>query len=348
MSAAPKATAPFLGLDSRATRIFSDLISNRLGVKPNEHVLIFGDTETELEAIQGLATAIANAGGVFTILIQPGNGWDASNLFAVTKPAQGALGLADVVIAATRSNSASTYGGGQYRSKKARTLALTERPFDAIINDTADYAQMAIDAEKLAKLVENSKEVRVTSKKGTDFTAKIDQRSVALHRKHKQLYQVGMCREEGDFAGAPDGEFHFGPVIDSGEGTIVVDGSILNVAHVLSEPVRLEVKKGRITEVSGAREARDLEAVLKRHGNANHISEIGLGLNPVLPMAGESVHLEKKALGNVHLAHGAYMLRRLGDYADVEDMGPHGDMVIRNATYALDGKVIVENARLKL
>lgn len=348
MSEAPKATAPFIGLDARASRIFTDIIKNRVGVKPGEQVLIFGDTETELEVYQGFGTAIANAGGVLSILIQQAGGWDPKDIYNVPKPAQAALGAADVIIAATRSNSAAVYGTGQYRLKKSRTLAITERPFDAIINDTADYIEMANNAEKIAKLVESSRQVHVTSKKGTDFTAEIDKKSVAIHKEWKMLYQVGQCREEGDFAGAPDGELHYGPVITSGEGTIVIDGPIHNVTDALTEPVRLEVRKGTITEISGSKEARDMEDKIKRHKNANHISEVGMGINPALPLIGQSIHLEKKALGNVHLAYGRYMLRRYGDYADVDDMGPHGDFLIRNATYKLDGRVIVENTKLKI
>ncbi|KKK75601.1 hypothetical protein LCGC14_2872070, partial [marine sediment metagenome] len=56
-------------------------ISNRLGLVNTKT-----PEDTELELMNAFIKAIKNADGVFTVAIQPNAGWNADDLYALTKP----------------------------------------------------------------------------------------------------------------------------------------------------------------------------------------------------------------------------------------------------------------------
>jgi leucyl aminopeptidase (aminopeptidase T) len=99
-------------------------------------------------------------------------------------------------------------------------------------------------------------------------------------------------------AQVPPGQCDFGDLPGSAEGTLVFDGAVYPPAEigVLKEPVTLEVRKGKITKISGGREAKLLEKWLASwdHPGMYEIAHCSFGLNPgVTRCRGDMAHDER-------------------------------------------------------
>lgn len=114
----------------------------------------------------------------------------------------------------------------------------------------------------------------------------------------------------------PNVEANVSPVEGSAEGVIVADASIPYIGiGLLSEPVRLEVREGRIVSISGGEQARTLDRNLAGLGDplVYTIAEIGIGLNPKYRFCG--IMLEDEGVfGSVHVGIGTNIT--LGGAAD--------------------------------
>ncbi len=339
-------------ISPQAMKVFDNIIKERIAVKPGEQVLIVADTDTELELINALIKAIKNVDGVFTVAIQPNAGWNADDLYALTKPMEKAYIGADVVIAATTASQASVYGRPQeFRAKMTlggtkRMFCVSERTFDIVASDTADYSEVHRISEQLRKNIIGGIKVRITSVGGTDLIA-----DIPIIKESDSWYRYshhGYSRIPGEFGNSPDGEVHFPPIYHTIEGTIVVDGPIANVSKLPPDkPVRLDVEKGRIVSIEGGTDADKLKSVIKQY-NADYISEIGLGTNPEW----KRDLFSAKTLGNLHVAYGGWWGKQ--DLASIiaergneraDEAIPcklHGDMIIRQGTFEIDGKMIVD------
>ena len=73
---------------------------------------------------------------------------------------------------------------------------------------------------------------------------------------------------------------------------------------------------------------------------ADHIAEIGLGLNP-MSLRNNDFEEEKKAAGSVHVALGSDLF-----YGGTHVCDVHLDMVIRDVTFLVDGKVLAVDGRV--
>jgi len=91
-----------------AMKMANQLISNYLGVKPNEEVFIVVDPETDMTMPRALAAAVLECGAVYTIGIMPTRSEGKSATTSPNMVVMGAQG-ADVYIAMTRSSGASVY-----------------------------------------------------------------------------------------------------------------------------------------------------------------------------------------------------------------------------------------------
>jgi len=335
----------FTVVDQRVTTKFKDIVEKQLGLKPGEQVLIAADSTTEPEKIAGLFRAVSAAGGICTVAIQPDTGWDAKDLYAITEPAQEAYCGADVVIAAGMSSSATLYGRPQKfrdlvrKTKKARLFSMVERPLEIVLADRVDYYKLYEINKRIEQIFRNGEVIRITTNLGTDFRGNLqfDKTGWAGH-----YSEHGLCLNPGDFGACPDGEVHVPPPPESMEGVLVIDGPVANICKVRpDEPIRVEVRKGRIVDVKGGRDALRLKELIDELGQ-DYVSEIGMGTNPDW-IVSPSLHGVKKGLGNVHSAYGGWL-----GYQPTIPYKLHGDMVCYNGTVEVDGKVIMSEGKLYL
>jgi leucyl aminopeptidase (aminopeptidase T) len=147
----------------------------------------------------------------------------------------------------------------------------------------------------------------------------------------------GDMRERGAFGNLPCGEGFISPA--SGEGVLVVDGSIASIGKV-SEPARLTVEDGRLVAATGP-EGERLFELLSIHGeDGTRIAELGIGTNEKAILTGEILE-DEKILGTCHVAFGA----SAGIGGTVRVPVPL-DCVVTRPDVALDGEPIVRAGEL--
>jgi leucyl aminopeptidase (aminopeptidase T) len=197
----------------------------------------------------------------------------------------------------------------------------------------ADYQAIARRSDHLAEILSRGKKARVTTPAGTDITLSIEGRQA--------IADTGLLTAPGAFGNLPAGEAFLAPVEGTSEGVIMVDGSIGD-SGTLSEPIKLVVEKGFVTEVRGEKAAQ-LKALLDPYGrDAYSIAELGVGTNEKARIIGNVLE-DEKVLGTVHIAVGnnAFM----GGKVNVPS---HHDAVLRAPDLFIDGVAVMRAGELLL
>jgi leucyl aminopeptidase (aminopeptidase T) len=170
-----------------------------------------------------------------------------------------------------------------------------------------NYAVLDALANKLAELSEKVPQMRITSASGTNIRLVVDPT-----RSEGHVFKLGggkpTCNGEG-WTQVPPGQATIGHVYDSVEGTLVLDGAIWPPREIgaLREPVRLEVRKGAITEISGGREARILERWLAafNHPGVYRIDHLSFGFNPGVRRCNGEIGHDERVFGCVEFGVGS-------------------------------------------
>jgi leucyl aminopeptidase (aminopeptidase T) len=183
--------------------------------------------------------------------------------------------------------------------------------------------------------LENRKICRITTAKGTDFTCEIEG--------IKPTPQYGRSLNPGSSSSPPDIECATCALEGTGEGIIVVDGSIPHPElGLIVEDIKLTVKKGFIVKVEGGQQAEVLERILKDFNDPNvyNLGEIGIGLNPMCELNGSM--LEDEGCSET-LHFGAGDNRGFGGKTASKY---HLDIIIKEPDLEVDGEKILDKGRV--
>lgn len=196
----------------------------------------------------------------------------------------------------------------------------------------ADYKKIAALTNKLKKIFEKTKIVRVTAPNGTDITMDITGRAAYASK--------GLFHKKGESGNLPTGETYVAPLEGKTNGVFVVDGSMSGLG-MIKEPIRIEVKDGYVADVKGGEQAEKLVKMLDKHGkNARNIAEFGVGTNDSAKLTGELL-LDEKVMGTIHIALGNNKSMGGNVYVPI-----HLDGVVKKPTVYFDGKQIMNNGKL--
>ncbi len=196
-----------------------------------------------------------------------------------------------------------------------------------------------------------TKEVRVTSKAGTDLTYRCGEYPV--------MSQYGMADEPGRFDHWGVGLLHTFPNEGSANGRVVImpgDIIILPYCRYVQDRIDLEVREGHVTKIEGGLDAtlmRDWLAEGKESADDRDpyaVSHLGWGLNPqcrwdALALYGDAPERARAAArsfpGNFLFSTGPN-----SQGGGKRTTRGHYDVPMRNCTIALDGNVVVEEGRI--
>lgn len=176
----------------------------------------------------------------------------------------------------------------------------------------AEVQEMCDLQRRVGAVYDNGKRIHVTSSSGTDLVADISGYPPgALARRWGEL-PFERNRETGRLGGGtwPFGEVHVEPLPDTANGVVVWDETAHFPPGQWKKPVRLQIERGRVVDISGGHEAREVRGYLERYGDENSWrvgGEIAIGTNRrCLPYTG-NMRSEKKRYGAMHfgIGHGA-------------------------------------------
>ena len=192
----------------------------------------------------------------------------------------------------------------------------------------ADPLKLKKYGDKIIKLLENGKEVRVSTPLGTNITFSIKGRSVEN--------DDAILSRKGAIGNLPAGEVSLSPVEGTANGTIIID----IMPRYAKPKTRVIIRNGLAVEISD--EVCNLAKIFRKIKNSRNIAELGIGTNAKAKIIG-NVLQDEKVLGTCHIAFGNNKSYGGKVYSEV-----HLDTVLRNPTIEVDGKAILINGILKV
>ncbi|MCK5086603.1 MAG: aminopeptidase [Melioribacteraceae bacterium] len=198
---------------------------------------------------------------------------------------------------------------------------------------SADYKKIAALTLKLKKVFEKTKIARITAPNGTDITMDITGRTAIASK--------GLFHKKGESGNLPTGETFNAPLEGTTNGVFVVDGSMSGIGVIGKQPIKIEVKNGFATKITGGAKAKKLIKLLDQHGKkARNIAELGIGTNDKAKLRGNLLE-DEKVLGTAHIALGNNIT--MGGNVNVPI---HLDGVIKKPTVYFDNKIIMKDGKL--
>jgi leucyl aminopeptidase (aminopeptidase T) len=311
---------------SELDRAVAAVIHECLAVSAGEDVLVVCNPATrEIGERMRAEAAIAGAEAVLAVM-------DERRSHAEEPPPAIAAAMArsDVVLAPTvqsLSHTSARKAANEAGARIATLPGVTEDMLARVMS--ADMEGLRQHGHALAEALTQAARAEITCPNGSNLELDL--------RDRDGIPDAGELTERGAFGNLPCGEGFVSPV--SGQGTLVVDGSIAQIGRVAA-PVRLTVEDGRLVEAEGAEGERLLE-LLRAHGpDGTAVAELGIGTNERAILTGEILE-DEKILGTCHVAFGASA--GIGGTVQVP---VHLDCVVTRPTLALDGRPIVRDGEL--
>lgn len=240
----------------------------------------------------------------------------------------------DVVLCPTTKSITHTDARRNASAKGVRIATFPGITEDVMIRGlSADYKKISALTLKLKSIMEKVNIIRVTSPAGTNIRMNISGRKV--------IPSKGLFHKKGESGNLPTGETYVAPIEGTTNGVFVVDGSMSGIGVLGKEKIRIEVKNGFATKITGGIKAKKLESILKKYGKeAYNIAEFGVGTNDKVKLSGNLLE-DEKVLGTVHIA--------LGDnksMGGIVNAPIHLDGLIKSPTVYFDEKMIMESGKL--
>jgi leucyl aminopeptidase (aminopeptidase T) len=307
------------------------LMNQVLEVKRGETVLILTDTDRPRTITEALAFSAVSAGGRPLVLIMEPLEGAAEEPPA---PVAAAMAAADVVI--NQGTQTLTHSGAvrEAMQRGARIANLRNFTEEMMVRGgiTADYHQVRRVTERLARLLTEADEIRLTTPDGTDLTMRSAGRAA--------IAQSGFVTRSGQLSGLPDGEATLAPLEGTTRG-IVVAPYMADRLGQITEPFRMEIVGGRITSVTGGQQALALEDLLAQKDEAarNVASQFALGTNPACRVVPNTREVSKR-LGTAHFAIGDNI-----SLGGTSKSSVHMDFVLLRPSVYLDGRCILQDGR---
>jgi len=300
-----------------------------MGVQPGERVLVVTDAPLRAIGYAVFEAALELTAEVLLIEMTPRQ----SN--GAEPPAEVAalMTQVDVVLCPTSKSLTHTDSRRAASAKGVRVATLpgvTEEVMVRCMN--ADYTEIAARTFRICELMRQTKVVRVTAPAGTDVTLPIEGREAHA--------SSGLFREKGLWGNLPTGEAYLAPLEGLSNGIVVVDGSMASVGMV-DQPIRIVVKDGYATDITGGASARRLVELLEPHGkDARTVAEFGVGTNDRAILTGVILE-DEKVMGTIHIAFGDN--KSMGGSVRVAS---HLDGLIKQPTVWFDDRKVMEGGRL--
>lgn len=313
-------------------------------VRAGETLLIFTDPRYGHPEYVPAAFAAARMLGAETYVLhsQGDQGFDDKLVRAAWRNADMVLGMSNV-----------PRGMGTWMYTDTSNDALKGGARVLMVQENFDALKRMLPNETLrrrgklgAELLAEAKEIRITSKAGSDFTMRKDGR--------KAGYQCGIADEPGRWDHWPSGLVNCAPIEDSAEGVYVVETGdvLLGLRKFAQSRVTMTLEKGKIVKIEGGTDAYLLQSYLESHGDegAFRFSHAGWGTDERADWGQLGMDSESK-YGTVMVALGRNVFDTPSEGAGLggkNDSVAHCDICCRDAALWLDGQLVVENEQFML
>lgn len=308
-------------------------IIDRMEVQSGENVFIYCEAE-KAKIGEMLASEASRRGGQAIIAIGLAHARHAQEPPA---PVAEAMKVSDVVFCVTERSMTHTTARQEAAKRGARVgllIGIDEEYLSKFDMGVDDWTLISQTNEKLYEIESKASSARVTTAAGTNLKMDISGRSPL----RGSSFKISEKAVKGGTYLLPDYfELPIAPVEGTAEGTIVCDGWIMGIDSLLEEPVILTIKKGKIEEIEGGWQAKDLEKLFAATDReAKILAELGIGIHHKAPKTWKISIQDKKILGVTHIGFG-----RNDDIGGKTFSHTHLDCLFKGAVIEFDGRVAI-------
>jgi len=302
----------------------------KYNIRKNDKVVILTDPMVDSNIIKCIFSAVWAVEAFPTLIVIPTPRVNEE----LSESVASAINETDLLIAATSKPVSRTKSVQNARNKGIRYFAMGGITTETLLKGaiTVDYEELYEITSKFTEKMENGNIVHITSEAGTDLKFSIKGRKI--------LALNGRMDDISNSAGVPSGEAACSPEEGTAEGIAVIDGGMHEIG-VVKEPIILKIEKGKVADISGATEAKQLKELLENSGDENsyNIGEFAFGTNSA---AGVSYNIQefKNKLGTIHIALGNNKNLFGKVYSKT-----HLDAIILNPTVLIDGEIILNKGK---
>ncbi|HEX6456065.1 MAG TPA: aminopeptidase [Solirubrobacterales bacterium] len=309
-------------------RAVKTVVRRCMGIQPGEDVLVVCNPVTEeIGALMRIEAQGEGADATLAVISERD-----SHAAEPPRAVAAAMAAADVVLAPTIQSISHTEARKLASEAGVRVGSLpgvTEEMLGRLM--TSDLEEIRRRSWAIVTALNRASEARITCRHGSDLRIGLEGRM--------GIVDGGELGNRGAFGNLPCGEGFIAPVEGTGEGVLVVDGSIAGVG-LLDTPTALTVREGHLVEATGP-DGSQLMELLTRHGEeGTNVAELGIGTNEEAVLTGNILE-DEKILGTCHVAFGASAA--IGGRVQVP---VHLDCVVLEPTVEIDGEKILGNGEL--
>ncbi len=323
------------------TKAAKRLVEDMFQLQEGETLIITADTESDKNVVNATA-ACAHAIGAKPMVIwlpSPLGVGKAADPMLPIEALTGALCHADAWVEFNNQwlLYSTPFEIATEKNEKLRYLCLVGMNADMMVRTIGRVNQVALSRllKTITQATSSSKTMRIKTPAGTDLSFDLE-----------PTYQV-VC-DDGDASGPGihmlGGQISVFPKFDSIEGKLVFDGSLSPPCGLLQEPVHMVVEAGRVTSISGGRQATEFELWLKSFDDPNmfRLAHCSYGLNPGAKLTGDILE-DERVWGCMEWG--------LGYVSPIDappgiDAKSHTDGICLNASVWLDDRLIIEEGEI--
>lgn len=320
------------------------LCKDLIGLKEGETCVITADTESDFRVVNATAAAAFSCGAkpmVITIPAPLGVGKAADPMLpsgaltAVLKEADAWIEFNNKWLLYS-----TPYDVALEENRRLRHLCLVGMNAEMMVRciGRVDHGVLGDFLAMLYELTVRTKKWRFTTPAGEDIEF---ENSASKNRVYGM--DDGCAKAPGSHM--MSGQIGWTPEWETINGTIVFDGSISPPIGLLSQPVSLRIKKGRVERIEGGKDAREFETWLKSFEDPQMfvLAHVCWGFNPGAKLTGDILEDERVwgatewGLGNV----GSCLVQPDGIPA-----ASHTDGICLNTSAWLDGEQVLREGEV--
>jgi leucyl aminopeptidase (aminopeptidase T) len=324
------------GRDRLATisKIAEIAINDCAGVRPGEKVLIVNDNAGDPE-FAGLLAGFARQADGETVLVS----FDyVKTIDELPERVAEMIINSEVVIPVCQSRIL-YHRAIKTAEERGRVLYMADFPTESLMRPVvseADYGQLARFGQSFQEIFAAGGELRVITAAGTNASMQM----VAGRR-----LSVSTCRahNRGDHDYLPGGAWFGCPDEQTVSGTFVIDSSMEPgvAGGILTEPVVMEFRDGRMTSLEGGPQAEEFRGWLDAaDAKIWNVAHNGGGFNAAASRTGNLME-DERILGAFNIAGG----NNQSGWPGTNDSHFHWDAMMLAANYSLGGVPVCEDGR---
>ncbi len=306
----------------------SAVVRECIGVREGEELLVICNPATrDLGERMRAEGEAAGADAVLAVMSER-----ESHAAEPPEPVAAAMAKADAVLAPTvqsLSHTAARKAASEAGARIATLPGVTEEMLARVMS--ADMDGLRRKGRAIAEALTNGSEARITCPNGSDLRLGLEGRTA--------IPDAGELSERAAFGNLPCGEGFIAPADGTGEGTLVIDGTIATVG-VPADPVTLTVEGGHLAGATGEEGERLMELLTAHGPDGTSVAELGIGSNEMARLTGNVLE-DEKILGTAHVAFGASAA--IGGTVQVPI---HLDCVVLKPDVGVDGEPLVQAGEL--